>query len=85
MATDVAQRAPGQFAQDRFQQRRRAWLKRVWWVLPPTGLLVGAAPVLVALLVARDQLSISVGAGLGAAVTFVAAMVMSAGPHRALA
>lgn len=81
MSTNVAQRAPGQFAQERFQLRRRAWLKRVWWLLPPAGLLVGAAPVLLALLLARDQFSLFVGVGLGAGVTFVVAMLLSPPAH----
>lgn len=81
MATTVQQRAPGQFAQDRFRQRNRAWLKRVWWILPPAGLLVGAAPVLVALLAAPDQLTLFIGVGLGAGGTFVMAMAMSPPAH----
>ena len=81
MAITAQQRAPGQFAQNRFRQRNRAWLKRVWWVLPPAGLLVGAAPVLVALLVAPDQLTLFIGVGLGAGVTFVMALAMSPPAH----
>lgn len=81
MATSVQVRVAGQFAHERFVQRQRAWIRRIWWLLPVVGVLVGSAPVLVALVVARDHLAFFGGVGLGAGVAFVVGLLMSPPAH----
>lgn len=81
MADKVVERQAGQFAQERFERRRRAWLRRVWWALPLVGLFVAAAPVLVAALVAPDELTFFIGLGVGAAIGMLMTLVMSPPPH----
>ncbi len=60
----------GGFARERFLARRRAWRRRVWWVIVPTGLLPVAVEAPVALLINRD-LGFIFGFGLGAGMATV--------------
>jgi Nuclease-related domain len=34
VASELVERKPGQFAEERFRARKKAWLRRIWWVLP---------------------------------------------------
>lgn len=81
MPPDVVERSAGQFAQERYEQRRRAWLRRVWWAFPLVGAMVAAAPILIAWLLARDELTFFVGLGIGAAVGMVMTLALSPPGH----
>jgi hypothetical protein len=66
-----AERGAGAFAQARFRARKRAWLKRIWWIFPVVAALeIGVAVGLGALLQPR-HLAFYWGLGIGIAVTMV--------------
>jgi hypothetical protein len=71
---------PGQFAMERFRTRRRAWRRRIWWVLP----IVGAAEIaIVAILGAALQpqhLELYLGIRFGIAIT-MAMVFFDSPPH----
>jgi hypothetical protein len=81
MSSDVNERRPGQFAQEHFEQLRGAWLRRVWWALPLVGLLVAAAPLLIAVAVAPEYVTFFAGMGIGAATGMIMTLVLTPPPH----
>jgi len=50
MASNAVDRRPGQFADERFKMRRRAWLLRIWWVVPLVALGIFVPAVAIAAL-----------------------------------
>src|SRR5688572_9760332 len=74
MAIDIINR-PGQFARERFRSRRRAWLRRVWWVLPVMAAIeVGSFGGLAAVFM-PEHVEFFLGAGCGAALATVFALI----------
>jgi len=86
MATQSDERKPGQFAVERFRQQRRAWLKRVWWVLPIGAAFEIAVLALVGRLLAPEHMQFfwGFGTGVGLAMVFCPADTPPAA-HRAMA
>ncbi len=66
VATHIDDRKPGQFADERFRERHRAWLKRVWWVLPIGAAFVVAIVAVFGWLIAPGHMDFFWGLGLGA-------------------
>ncbi len=75
------QRRAGQFAEERFRERRRAWLRRVWWVLPVVAVLVVGLVAGVGVLVRPSDPSFFWGLGVGAALALVMCFADSPPPH----
>jgi hypothetical protein len=72
-------RKPGQFAQERFRARRRAWLRRVWWAFVLAALVEAAIGVGLSLLV-PGHTELYLGVTIGA----IAGMLLALGdspPH----
>ena len=74
-------RRPGQYADEQFRLRRRAWLRRVWWVLPLVCLGVAIMPVLLTLLLGAGHLGFTAGVGIGAAAAMALCLLDSPPPH----
>ncbi|HKG02777.1 MAG TPA: nuclease-related domain-containing protein [Conexibacter sp.] len=77
MSTKVISHEAGHFADRRFRARRRAWRRRVWWVLPLAVVPVVAACLGFALLLAPAQLGFFAGLGVGAAAAMVLILIDS--------
>ena len=77
VSTEVIGREAGHFADRRFRERRRAWLRRVWWALPLGVVPVVAACLGLALLLAPQRLGFFVGFGVGAAAAMVLILIDS--------
>jgi hypothetical protein len=80
VASELVERKPGQFAEERFRARRRAWLRRIWWALPlgalsEIGLFAGLGAVF-----APRHMSFFWGLGIGVGVT-MAAILADSPPH----
>jgi hypothetical protein len=80
MATDVATRRAGQFALDRFRTRRKAWLRRVWWIFPLVAVFQVALVVGFAAVFQPERMSFFLGLGVGIAFAMVAVLADSP-PH----
>jgi uncharacterized protein (DUF2062 family) len=74
------ERSPGHFATQRFRQRRRAWLRRIWWILPIGGAVEFAIAAGVGAALRPDHLELYVGIGLGIAIATVL-LVLDSPPH----
>jgi hypothetical protein len=70
----------GAFATQRFQARRRAWWRRIWWTLPPFAVFLVAVPVVLGRVLAPEHMTFYWGAGLGLAFGVVVALADSP-PH----
>lgn len=81
MAVELRSNDAGGFADDRFRQRRRAWRRRIWWVLPLVAVWIVAVAVVFGLLVARDHLSLYVAFAAGTALGLVLAVWDSPPAH----
>ncbi len=81
MAATTIDRRPGQFAEERFKARRKAWLRRVWWAFPLAGLVVVATMVGLALALTPKHPGFLIGFGLGAAIGMVMALLDSPPAH----
>jgi hypothetical protein len=81
VAAPTTDRRPGQFAEERFKARRKAWLRRAWWAFPLAGLVVVATTVGLALALTPKHLGFLIGFGLGAAVGMVMALLDSPPAH----
>ena len=68
MESATIDRKPGQFADEQFRLRHRAWLRRVWWVLPLAAVGVAVVPIALALLLGTGHPGFYAGLGVGAAV-----------------
>jgi len=80
MSTDAVERQPGQFARARFDARKRAWLRRVWWVFPVLVLLEIAIPVVLGSILQPGHIGFYSGFGLGVAVAMVI-LLSDSPPH----
>jgi hypothetical protein len=67
MASNKVDRRPGQFAEERFELRRRAWQRRIWWVLPLVVVVVFAPAVAIAAIVNPAHIDLYAGLAVGAA------------------
>jgi hypothetical protein len=65
VATNTDERKPGQFADERFRERKRAWLKRIWWILPLVAAFEVAVFASLGWLFYRDHMPFFWGTGLG--------------------
>lgn len=72
MATQTSDRKPGQFADERFRRRRRAWRKRIGWILAVTAIVEIAFVVGMGLLLRSSDMAFFWGSGIGIALTFIA-------------
>jgi hypothetical protein len=81
VAATTIDRRPGQFAEERFKARRKAWLRRVWWAFPLAGLVVVATTVGLALALTPKHPAFLIGFGVGAAVGMVMALLDSPPAH----
>ncbi|MEA2371438.1 MAG: hypothetical protein QOH12_1832 [Solirubrobacteraceae bacterium] len=81
VGTTALDRRPGQFAEERFKARRRAWLRRVWWAFPLAALVVVATTVGLALALTPKHPGLTIGFGVGAAVGMVMALIDSPPAH----
>lgn len=81
MEADVAERRAGQFAAERFDERNRAWLRRVWWVALLAALLAGLAPVGIAALADSQHMSFFWGVAFGTAITMAMCLTTSPPEH----
>jgi hypothetical protein len=79
VAVEAASSA-GEFAEERFRARRRAWWRRVWWVFPVLAAFEVAVAVGVGALVQPKHLAFYWGFGLGIAVAMVVILADSP-PH----
>ena len=70
----------GSFAEERFRARRRAWWRRIWWILPPFALLLVGICVELGLLLRPEDVSFFLGFGIGLAVAMMVALADSP-PH----
>jgi hypothetical protein len=68
MSMDTAERQPGQFASERFRERNRAWLRRVWWRILLVLASLTAAEAAIALLVGGASKGFFSGFGAGAVI-----------------
>jgi hypothetical protein len=74
VSSDRASRKPGQFAQERFRARHRAWLRRVQWLLGAVALGELAVAGALGALVQPDHMGFYWGLGLGISVTTLIAL-----------
>lgn len=77
MGNTTIDRRPGQFAEERFKSRRKAWLRQVWWAFPLAALVVVATEVILALVFTPKHPGFVIGFGLGGAAGMVIALVES--------
>ena len=80
MSTQIEKRKAGQFADERFRERKRAWLRRIWWALPLLAAVELAVFGLMGFLFYRDHMAFFWGVGAGAAVAMVLCFA-DAPPH----
>lgn len=81
MPAHAAECKAGQFAAERYDLRHRAWLRRVWWVLPLVALPLVAIFVMFGLLFQRQHMEFFWGLGFGAGFTFAVALAQSPPAH----
>jgi hypothetical protein len=74
-------RKPGQFADERFRARHRAWLRRVGWLLAAVAVGELAVTVAVGALLQPQRISLYWGLGLGIALTTLIALGDSPPEH----
>jgi hypothetical protein len=67
MPANVIDRRPGQFAEERFRLRRRAWQRRIWWVLPLVVVVLFVPVVAIAAVINPAHVDLYVGLAIGAA------------------
>ena len=81
MPADVAQRKAGQFAKERFNERNRAWLRRIWWALPLAALPVAMAPLAIAAVFYEQHMTFAFGLAVGCGLTIAMCLAMSPPAH----
>ena len=67
MFSEATDRRPGQFAEERFKLRRRAWQRRIWWVLPLVVVVLFAPALAIAAVLDPAHVEFSIGLAIGAA------------------
>ena len=67
MVSNAIDRRPGQFAEERFKLRRRAWRRRIWWVLPLVVVVVFGPAIAIAGVINPGHFDFYVGLAIGAA------------------
>ena len=70
-------RDPGQFAQERYRRRKRAWLRRIWWALPLGVVLEMAIFTAFGAVVVPEHVELAATFGLGVGVGMVAVLADS--------
>ena len=78
MGENSTERKPSQFAEERFEERKRAWLRRIWWLLPIAAVLELALFVAFGAHLSAGAHGVLLGTGIGVAVTLV--MVLADSP-----
>lgn len=78
--SQTEQRSAGQFAQERFRARKRAWLIRIWWAQPLLAAVEVAIFALVGFLFYRGHMTFFWGMGVGCATAIVMCFA-DAPPH----
>ncbi len=78
MGVEAASVDAGQFADERFRARRRAWWRRVWWIFPTLAVFEVAVCVGLGLLLQPEHMGFFWGFGLGLAAAIV--MVLADSP-----
>ena len=81
MASNAIDRRPGQFAEERFKLRRRAWQRRIWWVLPFVVVVLLAPAVAIAAVVNPAHIDVYVGLAIGAAAAMAVCCLDSPPQH----
>jgi len=81
MASNAIDRRPGQFAEERFKLRRRAWQRRIWWVLPFVVVVLLAPAVAIAAVVNPAHIDLYVGLAIGAAAAMAVCCLDSPPQH----
>jgi Nuclease-related domain len=81
VSSDAARRSPGQFARERFRERRRAWRRRIWWILPLAAAFEIAVATGFGLLLQPQRLELYVGIGIGIALAMVMIFLDSPPAH----
>jgi hypothetical protein len=81
VSSGAARRSPGQFARERFRERRRVWRRRIWWVLPLAATFEIAVATAFGVLLQPDHLELYVGIGIGIALAMVMIFLDSPPTH----
>ena len=76
----MTERQAGQFAQERYRQRKRAWQRRIWWLWPAVVIFYVGLFVTIGL-ISGGPMPFFWGLGLGAATTTVMWAIDSPPPH----
>lgn len=77
----MAQRKAGQFAKERFDERNRAWLRRIWWALPLTAVAVAMVPLAIAATFYEQHMTFAFGLAIGCGVTMAMCLATSPPAH----
>lgn len=77
----VADRRAGQFAAERFDERNRAWLRRIWWALLVAALSAAVVPVAAAVLLDAPHMPFFWGLALGTGLTMALCLASSPPAH----